>query len=915
MLVLDIGCRRCVVSENTELDGGSRFLAQDEAAPLFLARFEKELAKIVVPGRDDQAITLSGEILVAGRQTEDKLLSVEGIRRVSVWTEAVKELGGITSLAGPENEIKLVAGPAGAIDPFDVLLYYPLLGDREPGCVESDAVYPQIETMRGRLVWEPEQPDDRGEPRMRVTLIIDNLIDKQIGAVQALTFGPLALVFQRVQAQPFVAKKANSLIACNTPAPPGAGSVIRELGVRFVSLISPIPATLEQLAQEQIDSACKVWWAKCGLKIVPTSLTPGPTIDLANAASLNNYPTGKIAAGQETAVPADAGTDPSSVNIYLADELTGNLATQTTRDSGGITHKCRTSQAFIILDIHKAAANKYLLAHELGHVVGLRHPGPPDPKHECTGAGITEGSFCSVMVPDSPNSIRNTALNLGVVQSAAIPLGPLMTLTNTACGLVPDLEPDANFFFTIADTPYDRGAEPMTLEPPFTNWWSQSDVWNSLLPPLAVAADSLYHDATNNVDSPMFADSHAPNHTEPKRAVTASGTNHLYVRLQTCRDLTNLIQDPNNPLVVQVHLLLAVPGAALDPLLPVPVTTGSNPIIFSSAGTAGTFPIPSPGVPHVGHLTWNVPNLPNTNMGYPQHSCVFAIAVCNQEVTPPALNSILQNPGAHHFLDLAAFVISDNDVAQRNLHIQSITPLSPFLQLAPLISTLAWLEMSNPLKEPAAARLAVDTTGAARLAGLTLEVNDRLMHEIKVGEPATIPLSDALQPGERLTLRFHAGVAPDLREGTTFPIDIGFYLGDQLVSGYQHVLQVAPLSATVAQVLDLLFGALLDVAATCAPDAAGLAERLARIVAEDAERPERALDSLSKLSDGLASLAQRIGPSAAPECRAVRQRLFELAGMLLTRSNTPSSLFVEQIRDLVDRIQEPAGRMARRGLK
>jgi hypothetical protein len=299
--------------------------------------------------------------------------------------------------------------------------------------------------------------------------------------------------------------------------------------------------------------------------------------------------------------------------------------------------------------------------------------------------------------------------------------------------------------------------------------------------------------------------------------------------------------------------------------------------------------------------------------GLPVHCCVFAVATSSNEALLAAVQAAITNPGLHTFASLAPYVVPLNDVAQRNLHIQLITMPAPSPRLTPFWSLLAWLEISNPFREAASAHLVIDTTQSPKLADLVVEANDTIAAKVAIGEAVRVDLIDALQPGDHMILRLRANIPPDTLPGTLFPIDIGFYVGEQFISGYQHILRVAPLAETVAQVLDTLFGALWDVAAGFAlDDAAEAAERVARIIEEDADWPEQALDSVSKLADRVAAIGMRIDPNLSPTHKIVRQQLLMLAGTLLTRpSGSSSSQLVEQLREQADRIQEPAGRRAR----
>src|SRR5262249_29147250 len=158
-------------------EGGPQAQPVDEPKQLYLARFEKAMGKMTLGDGSTQDLPLNGEILIAGQPSQDKTLVIEEVRIVSLWSDSLESLGGISAFAGPANKIAFEPGPAGMADPFDVHLSYPKLNDLKPACEDDDAIYPQIETLQGRLAWEPADPIDADTLRARVTIILDKLTD------------------------------------------------------------------------------------------------------------------------------------------------------------------------------------------------------------------------------------------------------------------------------------------------------------------------------------------------------------------------------------------------------------------------------------------------------------------------------------------------------------------------------------------------------------------------------------------------------------------------------------------------------------------------------------------------------------------------------------------------------------------
>jgi hypothetical protein len=863
----------------------NEYMQDVEEPQLYLARFERQPGRIKIKGEiDERDIAIGGEMVVAGRLGDDKTLIVDEIRRVSLGSEPVEALGSGAALAGPLEWDKVEPGPAGSIEPFAMRLYYALLSELKPGCVDSDAAFPQLEAIEGRLTWEPEPADDAGLSRMRVTIVLDKLIeqtDPPTDAVEMIALRAAILTFEPITAAVKPTLRTTVLDPCGQPAPGGSGHYLCDLKVRFIKLFDPPPADLNlmEVVETLIAGACEVWWVKGGVRIVATSLTTplNPQVDLADQAALTLFPTGQVALGQETWVPAKAGQDLNSVNVYLAAALTGP-----DREGGGFTYECQTNKAYVLLDIRKARYNRYLLAHELGHVLGLRHPGL------ATGGckGTIPGSFCSVMVPGSPNSSRNTTTNLNVLPTAtnppASPLWPVLVSLSTSCGYDPDLPDPAGFAHVVRDFAADDGTPGIAPQPPAQFRWTHSDVWNANQTPQLPLPTDLYNDGT-----PMFNDDFTPRHSEPRH----TGPNSMLARVHTCETLNS---------AVSVHLFLAIPGAAPEPLRKLENANLANPIL-PPLNFSGNL-LPKPGTPQTNFAEWTIP------AGYPPNFCVFAVATSANEVTPPALAAIVANPAAHTFFDLFQ-LLGLNDVAQRNLHTQQIgVP-----KRVTFWSTLPWVHMTNPFKRVAAAHLVIDWGQARGLADLVLEVDDRLVQLDKSDGTIRFLLADALEPGGLMVLRLRARISPGLSEGMTLPIHLQFVVDDQVISGFTHLVQIAPLSMAVDQVLDRLVGALQDIGVGFqVSEATRLASSVARLMARYTDRPEAALASLRRLSGRFAQLASILDQSEAPEAPRVQRRLYELAGVLLNRSDRISTeQFIELIRDLADRLQETAGRLAR----
>jgi hypothetical protein len=524
-----------------------------EPLPLYLARFKGSVWV------NEISVPVQADILVAGKQAEDQTFWVYEIRRFALRSGPLDELGGPLSLAGPAGDVDVEPGPAGTVRCV-TRLYYQALNELEPAYTEHDAIFPRVEKLGGNLAWEWEAAKEEGPVKMHISLTLDEMVDAPLGKVRKVDLTPTeALTFRSLREGGIVEESSHSLEECGSTAPEGGAYDCRALHIRVVSVSELETAdALEPWVKEWIDSACRVWWEKGGIKIVPH-----PDIDE------HDYPTGEedtlgeIPLGKEGGIilPPDeggAGCDPDRIDIYLADYLDPSYW-------GGVTFGAGTDDAYILLEIGQAKHNKFLLAHELGHVLGLAHP-------DVQGEDIWTGSYCSVMLPERPISSRNTASNLNVVEGLSPPLGPVVfeaLLQDT------DRAPDSEqgFFHIIRDFPYDDGAATSVPELPFTDWWTHSDVWNSDQEPTILSGLDEFQPIHYADGSAMFEPEHSPIHTEP----SCSGPNWMYVRLHTCQPLTE-VPDPE----VRVYLYLAVPGASSEPLSSLPMIGVATPYLAFS---------------------------------------------------------------------------------------------------------------------------------------------------------------------------------------------------------------------------------------------------------------------------------------------------------------------------------------------
>jgi hypothetical protein len=877
--------------------------ADDSVRNLYVGLFEQakgSVQSLIQTGEPPPGAIMWGEVLVYGH-IENETFVVERLRRVALYgtlenldegSEESERIG-IFSLAGPLEEPVVQEG---SIENFSQQLHYAALSSElDPFVAIDDATFPQMEQMAATLTWSQEGKPDEKVVQLVVSLTSSLVEETQkLGVVQVITLDPINIVFYRAGSgapkptTPLRSLQGNCLPPAACPSP---NQDVMRLPLKFVNFSTnsggpnngglpydcndPLsyepPPDIESICNAQIDKVCEVWRNKAALQldvqIQLETISDGPVLvtcqEIQAYADFNTIDLNAIRS------PIFSHNNVNYVEVYLVNSII--YSTPGGGETGGgiafFSSDNNTASTVCFLEVAAARVNPYLLSHELGHMLGLAHP---DGSY-----GIMDSSLGSILepAPNPPyNPPYNTLYNCRIFDDSNIgSLNPIVSTTTVDDCFHPD-QPD----HLIRDFPADSGVEP-SVPPSGQNVWSDTNVWN------------------RRRNSPGgLLPSGGPKHEEPLVSTDINNPikNFMHVRLER---LTAFVQP------VTVELYLSDPGASsfLRPI-------GANYRLTFATRPRSTYR----------SLPWIVP------VGHPSHSSVFALSYSNDapsSVTDPTL----VNSG-----NLDLLVRSDNGIAQRNLHIQEITLMNP----RSLTTTLPWVQIENLLDKAAQAKLEIDTTQATQLNSLFLQVNDQIVDEITLGQVATIEIAEHLQPAERRILRFQATIPPGLPEGTELPIHLRFIVGDQFINGYTHILRVAPFSATVVQVLDTLFSALRDMCIGC-PSHFGqnLAEQAKKIVVREHQKMEsrgclgllwsifrpksKWRSQVTNLCEGIAAHVQSLEVRSEPEYQVVSQKLSEL-GMLLSNSQGMEDiLLIESIRDRADRIQEPAGQLARQQLQ
>jgi hypothetical protein len=403
-----------------------------------------------------------GEVLIYGQVEGDRFI-IDQVRRVAIYGRdsyrgADRQIG-VLSLAGPlvapeirrsgEGQVERRSG-AGQAEPEQVELllqlhYAALSSELDPLYKSTDAIFPQVEQAIARLTWKQQSAADDRSVQMELTFELIALVEaeKKLGMVQALSLDPFTVSFNRAgtgapRPEPHFSLSSNCP-APNTPCGPNTETVTRILPIKFVSFSQTRDindptngfeqkAALEKICQDQIDGVCLVWRNKAALDLTVTALvqgTPDQRRDFSNCSSNDE-------AELPFDLPApDNGSSLDGINeveIYLVDNLV------TLEHGGGVAYNCCQASAYCILDLEVARQNQFLLSHELGHVLGLDHPGTSTCYPGSSGSVMQPTGTGAGLIISNPNI--NTQFNCRIFTAASssncpLTLNSIVTTTTT----------------------------------------------------------------------------------------------------------------------------------------------------------------------------------------------------------------------------------------------------------------------------------------------------------------------------------------------------------------------------------------------------------------------------------------------------------------------------------------------------
>ncbi|MBI1880285.1 MAG: hypothetical protein HYR94_19035 [Chloroflexi bacterium] len=422
---------------------------------LYIGYFGENDGDVASIGSDHTAFDeFRGEVLFRSAN-QDNSIVVKRLDRLALFGplpgDSDPYLKGVFSLAGPLTEPNLQSDPSGgSIENLSLTIHYEALPiRRDEG---SHTWVPEVEIMDAKLSWQQEVIAANTLKWQNVTLIASlNQESRKLGAIESIELALPQIIFHQVGVEEPRGEPHNSLSShCGSPNPtcsptfPGGSSggssdVERRLPVKFINLTfnpgtpstlgtTGTPPTLGTTADAErtcnkLNGGVKtVWRNQLALdltvwpnrELYPNDPSPpvivdglvdndAPIADRIKYSQIDYTREHELKRFRESARNPPPG-DWGHVEIYLVNALDDQVY-----KGGGVTVETGQASAFCILQSNKADSNPNLLAHELGHVLGL-DDNPPK------STGLVAGSAGSIMANSRLNV--NTMFHRNVLYSS-----------------------------------------------------------------------------------------------------------------------------------------------------------------------------------------------------------------------------------------------------------------------------------------------------------------------------------------------------------------------------------------------------------------------------------------------------------------------------------------------------------------
>ena len=340
----------------------------------FVGRIRQSKA-IVTTNEGEVPVVVSGEVVLDG-QVNDGRFEITAWRRVALVgrpqdrdTSAARSIG-IISLVGPIGEPAAEA----ALDQINLQLHYEALSTRLPQHVDDRSTgvrFPEVETSATSVEWAAESDAD-GPVTLTLNMTTEQARDNQVlGLVTNIGLNALTAQLVPIRDEPYHSLTHHSLTgSCADPdlaQPLGREwqpTITRLVPLVFVSLCKDFSERVQQVCENQLRTLCAAWRFQGALDYILRAAelqVPALADDVETYHILND---GGLSDLRTLWPRPDA-----AALVYFVDSL--ELAQH---EGGAVTIDSGVGSTYCVIDVQKADAKPYLLAHEIGHVLGLDDP-------------------------------------------------------------------------------------------------------------------------------------------------------------------------------------------------------------------------------------------------------------------------------------------------------------------------------------------------------------------------------------------------------------------------------------------------------------------------------------------------------------------------------------------------------------
>ncbi len=701
---------------------------------------------------------IRGEIILGIRGDHPNVVGVN-ISRFSISGSSVVgsrgDTGTITVVgSGADGAITFGQNSTQLNTQFDCKINYESLdqarvADKDQGCYYVPAFEPAASTLKGDL---EQVAGNLVISRLELSVVS---AAGDFGEIKFIKISEVQIPLQPLLPAPNTTAAVNRAVGSDIDANNGSCDPSLNVNRRRIicqpvgfmsSATDPSPSGDTSVAQ---FATAQTVWNKACMNIEVRPITYIQSATLKTSSNLTNIRA------------AYTDSDTNVIEVFFVDNL---LPLTGGGNAGGIgVASCK------VVIAEPNTGNPVLLAHELGHVLGLLHPSgtsnPSDPGTVMTPTGSASNPGTEFVTHSMATNISN----------------PVLQTVSTTCCLTHDIGDHY-----LRDFPTDVGAEPSDPLPPGMTRYSMSNVWNR----------------RSNTPG-TWSTTTGPEHENPARFQsngTTPFTNYLYARVE---QLVNL-----NVRDAKVKFYLKHPGS------------GGGAVNLQLLGEVNVNSALGIGSSQTVSLPWTVP------VGAPNHSCVFAVV--HSPAEPEGDQSGLSwsqfenlsrqdNDWAQRNLNIINTSSNSGNKGLGNI------ASAPFIIRIPPEVDYERLPLT----------LNIDARDAKGLETLALEIPGHERIETSPGKLQGYTPQTPLVPGKDFIIVVQAVIPADAPPQHSYRINIDPVVSQIPLAGFSCDFRLSKTSDIIAQVLDDMMASFTDLALATDTDFAYQLEKAGLSIVRD----------------------------------------------------------------------------------